>query len=68
MSNHDQLPTVLLQIAKFAWPFVALLIFAELFPTALTMLAEQSAERGMIAQAQSSAAEHYLSTLLDKNK
>ncbi|OBQ96458.1 hypothetical protein CK222_29345 [Mesorhizobium sp. WSM3866] len=61
-------PTLLLRIAKFTLPFVALLVFAELFPTAMTMLAEQSAERGMIAQAQSSAAEHYLSTLLDRNK
>ncbi|TGP50837.1 hypothetical protein EN873_23530 [bacterium M00.F.Ca.ET.230.01.1.1] len=68
MNAHNRTLTVFLRVAKFSWPFLGLLIFAKLFPTTMSMLAEQSAERGMIAQAQSSAAEHYLSVLLDKNK
>ncbi|PBB89395.1 hypothetical protein CK215_27695 [Mesorhizobium sp. WSM3864] len=68
MNSQDQTPAVLSRILKFSCAFLALLIFAELFPPAMSMLAEQSAERGMIAQAQSSAAEHYLSALLDKTR
>ncbi|RUW81433.1 MULTISPECIES: hypothetical protein [unclassified Mesorhizobium] len=68
MNSQDQTPVVLLLIVKFSCAFLALLIFAELVPPAMSMLAEQSAERGLIAQAQSSAAEHYLSALLDKTR
>jgi uncharacterized membrane protein (DUF373 family) len=68
MTSHTQTPAVLLRIVKLSWPLLGLFILVELFPAAMAILAEQSVERGMIAQAQSSAAEHYLSALLDKTR
>ncbi|RUW22588.1 hypothetical protein EN858_19805 [Mesorhizobium sp. M4B.F.Ca.ET.215.01.1.1] len=63
MHNHTR--NVFLQIAKFCIPLLALLMFAKLSPAVMAMLADQSVQRGMIAQAQSKAAEHYLSILLN---
>lgn len=65
MHNHNQTRNVFLQIARFCTALLALLVFAELSPTVMVMLADQSVQRGMIAQAQSKAAEHYLSILLN---
>ncbi|BCG82123.1 hypothetical protein [Mesorhizobium sp. 113-3-3] len=58
-------PNVFRQIARLCTALLALLIFAELSPTVMAMLADQSVQRGMIAQAQAEAAEHYLSILLN---
>ncbi|TGQ63587.1 MAG: hypothetical protein E5V49_09995 [Mesorhizobium sp.] len=63
MNNHTR--NVFRRIARFCIPILALLMFAKLSPAVMTILADQSAQRGEIAQAQSRAAEHYLSILLN---
>ncbi|TGT87419.1 MULTISPECIES: hypothetical protein [unclassified Mesorhizobium] len=65
MHDHNQTRNVFLQLVKFCTALLALFMFAELSPTAMAILADQSVQRGMIAQEQSKAAEHYLSILLN---
>ena len=66
MHNHTH--NVFLLTAKFCLPFLALLLLARLSPAVMTILADQSVQRGMIAEAQSKAAEHYLSILLNQTQ